>query len=160
MKKMLILAFAALALVGCATSDYSTYAKAQTDAARHESEAETARIIALAKIAESGDAATKAGAVMALALSGNKTKTTVQAPQNEALAWAQVLSPLAGQGLQGLFSYAQGVRQSDNAVKTEGIRYGTMSNIAGAGIAAAAKDPLVVRPEIVTPTVVEVPSTQ
>ena len=155
MKKLILAAFAALALVGCATSDYGTYAKAQTEAAKHESDAETARIIALAKIAESGDAATKAGAVMALALSGNKTKTTVQAPQNEALAWAQVLSPLAGQGLQGLFSYKLGVVQSNNAVQTEGIRYGTMSNIAGAGIAGASKDPVIVPPCVITEAVIQ-----
>jgi len=155
MKKLILVAFAALALVGCATSDYGTYAKAQADAARHESEAETARIIALAKVAESGDAATKAGAVMALALSGNKTKTTVQAPQNEALDWAQVLSPLAGQAVQGLFSYKLGVVQSNNSVQTEGIRYGTMSNIAGAGIAGAAKDPVIVPPCVITEAVIQ-----
>jgi len=133
---------------------YGTYAKAQADAARHESEAETARIIALAKVAESGDAATKAGAVMALALSGNKTKTTVQAPQNEALQWAQVLSPLAGQAVQGLFSYKLGVVQSDNGVKTEGIRYGAMSNIAGAGIEGAGKVTQT-KPCIVTEVVIQ-----
>ena len=154
MKKLILAAFAALALVGCATSDYGTYAKAQTEAAKHESDAETARIIALAKIAESGDAATKAGAVMALALSGNKTKTTVQAPQNEALAWAQVLSPLAGQAVQGFYGLTLGIRQSDNAVKTEGIRWGTMSNIAGAGIEAAGKVEQV-KPCIITEAVIQ-----
>ena len=159
MKKMMI-GFAAVAVVlvsGCATSDYGTYAKAQSEAVRHESDAETARIIALAKIAESGDAATKAGAVMALALSGNKAKTAMQAPQNEALAWAQALSPLAGQAIQGFYGFALGVRQSDNAVRTEGLRWGAVSNISGAGIGAAAKDPVIVesKPCIIIETAIQ-----
>lgn len=142
MKKMILAlaALAVLALAGCSTTQYETYAQAQASSAKAESDAETARIIALSRIAESGDAAAKSSAIMALAMSGvNKTKAAIAAPVNEALQWAQVLSPLAGQGLQGLFSYGLGVRQSDNAVKIEGIRYGAMSNIAGTGIEAAGK---------------------
>jgi hypothetical protein len=157
MKKVIfgLVAVAALALAGCSTTQYETYAQAQATSAKAESDADTARIIALSRIAESGDAAAKSSAIMALAMSGaNKAKTAIAAPVNEALQWAQVLSPLAGQGLQGMFSYRLGVVQSNNAVRTEGIRYNTMSNVAGAGIEAAGKVEQV-KPCIITEAVIQ-----
>jgi len=143
MKKLIIAAFAALALVGCASTNYDAYAKSHADVAN-------TRIVGLTKIAESGDPSTKAAVAMAIALTSNN----LQAPQNEALQWAQVLSPLAGQAIQGFYGLTLGIRQSDNAVKTEGIRWGTMSNIAGAGIEAAGKVEQV-KPCIITEAVIQ-----
>jgi hypothetical protein len=87
----------ALALTGCASTDYDSYAKAQGEIARAKSDADTARYTALSEIAKTGTESAKIAAVMALALgSGSTTQATqqVQAPQaSQALQWAQVLVP-------------------------------------------------------------------
>ena len=95
MKYLLIIL--ALALTGCASTDYDSYAKAQGEVARAKSDADTARYTALSEIAKTGTESAKIAAVMALALgSGSTTQATqqVQAPQaSQALQWAQVLVP-------------------------------------------------------------------
>jgi len=156
MKKMIALAFAALALSGCNEAEYKAYSDAKTAVTKSAGEQEVAKLIGLTKVAESTtDPAVKMAAVMAIMQSLKQNAPDVALPQNTALQWAQVLSPLASQGLSGLFSYKLGVVQSNNAVVTEGIRYGTMSNIAGAGIAGAAKDPVIVPPCVITETVIQ-----
>lgn len=157
MKKVILLALAAvfLALGGCA-SNQGYYEAVKADIQQRE--ATQARTdTAIVGLASNGDAQAKGMAMMYFALknAGAKSGTAIAPPVNEALQWAQVLSPLAGQGLSGLFSYKLGVVQSNNNVATEGIRYGTMSNIAGAGIAGAAKDPVIVPPCVITEAVIQ-----
>lgn len=140
MKKLIIVAFAALALVGCNEAEYKAYSDAKTAIAKSAGEQEVARLIGLTKMAEgTTDPAVKMAAVMAIMQSVKQNAPDVALPQNSALQLVQAITPLASVGLQGLFSYKLGVVQSDNGVKTEGIRYGTMSNIAGAGIEGAGK---------------------
>jgi hypothetical protein len=89
--KRIIIAVAALSLAACATN-YDAYAKAQESIVKAQSDAETARLVALARIAETGDASTRIAAVMTLAFTGNRGGTMqMAAPQNMALEWAKVL---------------------------------------------------------------------
>jgi len=87
----------ALALTGCASTDYDAYAKAQGEIARAKSEADTARYSALSKIAEGGTDSARIAAVMALALGGGSQSQPVQAVQapapSQALQWAGILVP-------------------------------------------------------------------
>jgi hypothetical protein len=87
----------ALALTGCASTDYDAYAKAQGEIARAKSEADTARYSALSKIAEGGTDSARIAAVMALALGGGSQSQPVQAVQapaaSQALQWASILVP-------------------------------------------------------------------
>jgi len=156
MKKIAFVAVAAMVLMfgGCA-SNHGYYEAVKADI-QQRSETQARTDTAIVGLAANGDAQAKGMAMMYFALknAGAKAESAIAPPVNEALEWARVLSPLAGQGLQGLFSYALGVRQSDNAVKTEGIRYGAMSNIAGAGIEAAGKVTQI-KPCIVTEAVIQ-----
>ena len=153
MKKSLIILTAALSLTGCATN-YDDYAKAQTDIATAQSAAETARLVALARIAETGDASAKIGAVMALAFSGQRPTTQLQAPSDPALEWARILVP-GLTNLAGIVVNAQVTKHSsDNAVRMQEVNMGAVKDVAVKGIDAAAKDPV-----IVEPVIVEVPAT-
>lgn len=154
MNRFFLLIALALALTGCATN-YDAYAKAQTDIATAQSNAETARLLALAKIAEQGDATAKTAAVMALALTGNRGAVTqLQAPSDPALEWARILVPSLT-NLTGIVVNAQVAKHaSDNAVRSQEVTLGAIKDVATKGIDAAAKDPV-----IVEPFVVEVPTT-
>jgi hypothetical protein len=99
----LILISASLLVTGCANTG-AYYAaidranEAQTQRERAHAASETARYTALMRIAETGDAAAKGAAVMALALSGRHGGASSQValpapPQNEALQWASILVP-------------------------------------------------------------------
>lgn len=155
MKKIVLMAGAALALLfgGCA-SNHGYYEAVKADI-QQRAETQARTDTAIVGLAANGDAQAKGMAMMYFALknAGAKAEAAIAPPVNEALEWARALSPLAGQGLQSILGYKLGVVQSNNAVQFEGIRYGAMSNIAGAGIASASKDPLVVQP-----VVVEVPA--
>lgn len=73
----------------------------------------------------------------------------IQAPVNQSLELLKAVLPTVTQ-LGGIWSNLKlGTIQSNNSVALEGIRYGTLSNIATTGITAASKDPLVVTPEVV-----------
>jgi hypothetical protein len=150
--KRIIALIAALALTGCATN-YGAYAKAQTDIATAQSNAETARLLALAKIAETGDATAKTAAVMALALTGGRGAVQIQAPSDPVMEWARILVP----GITNLWSVVEGNRTarhaSDNAIKMQEVNMGTVGDVASKAIDAAAKDPV-----IVEPFVIEVPA--
>lgn len=141
MKRFILLTVVALAtlLTGCATN-YDAYAKAQTDIATAQSNAETARLLALAKIAEQGDATAKTAAVMALALTGTRGAVTqLQAPSDPALEWARILVP-GMTNLAGIVVNAQVARHaSDNAVRLQEITIGSIRDVAAEGIAAAGK---------------------
>ena len=99
MKRIFLLTVAALALTGCATSDYKNYA----DVHKARAEAEATRYRALASVARnSDDQTTRALAAMALGIGGGSgSSAPVSAPQNEALAWGNLLVNGAT-GLYGL----------------------------------------------------------
>ena len=138
MKRIILILAAGLALTGCATN-YDAYAKAQSEIATAQSNAETARLVALARIAESGDAGAKVGAVMALALSGQRGQTQLQAPGDPVLEWVKAL---AGP-LTNIWSITESSRtarhSSDNSVKTQQITFGALENIAVKGMDEAGK---------------------
>jgi outer membrane lipoprotein SlyB len=140
MKRIITILAAGLTLflTGCATN-YDAYAKAQSEIATAQSNAETARLVALARIAESGDAGAKVGAVMALALSGQRGQTQLQAPGDPVLEWVKALAgPLVN--IWGITENNRTARlASDNAVKTHGITFGTLENIAVTGMEEAGK---------------------
>jgi len=85
MKYLIILI--ALALTGCASDDYTQYAKAQSDIATARANSDAARYQALASIASKGDSASGVAAVMAIALgSGSQQgQQQVAAPQRISL---------------------------------------------------------------------------
>ena len=135
---LLLAAGLALTLTGCATN-YDAYARAQSEIATAQSNAETARLVALARIAESGDAGAKVGAVMALALSGQRGVTQLQAPGDPVLEWVKALAgPIVN--IWGITENNRTARlASDNAVRSQAITFGTLENIAITGMEEAGK---------------------
>ena len=135
----------AVALTGCATTEYESYAKAQADVAKSRADADTARYNALSKIAETGTDSSKIAAVMALALGGNQTQATgnsISAPQpNAALQWASILVPsltnVAGMVINGRVAMAN----ADN-----NARIAESTNSAFLGIAGKIQAPVVAAP--------------
>lgn len=132
--KLLALIFAALALVGCASTDYAQYSKAQTDiaTARHNADAEKYK--AFAAIAQQGDATAKVAAVMAMAMGqgGSGAQNTLQAPQaNEALQWAGILVPGLTQVAGIAANMRVGIAQSNNAARVAESTNSTFAGIAG-----------------------------
>lgn len=117
--KIIVITFslAALALSGCASTEYTQYAKAQTDiaTARHNADAEKYK--AFAAIAGQGDATAKVAAVMAMAMGGGQTgPTQISAPQaSQALQWASILVPGLTQVAGMRYQHLSNVTQSNNA---------------------------------------------
>ena len=137
--KRILIALAVLSLTACATN-YDAYAKAQSEIAAAQSNAETSRLVALARIAESGDAGAKIGAVMALAFSGQRGAVThLQAPGDPILEWVKALAgPLTN--VWGIVESNRTARHSsDNAVKTHESTMGTLGSIAITGMEEAGK---------------------
>lgn len=99
MKKLILVA--ALALAGCATGEYNQYTAAQVQIQKYKSDAETARVQALAAIATNGDATARVAAVMALQFSQQAQPTqqivAPRSPGETALQWASILVPTLGQ---------------------------------------------------------------
>lgn len=119
--KRLILIICALALTGCASTEYAQYSKAQTDIAAAKSASDTARYQALASIAKDGDGASKVAAVMALALGGTAQTPAAQiaAPQrSDALMWASILVPGITQAYAIGKSADVAINSSNNATAT------------------------------------------
>ena len=125
MKKLLALAFA-VALAGCASPDYSQYAKSAEASS-------VARSQALAEIAKSGDSSAKVAAVMALALGqGSGGQNTIQAPQaSQALQWASILVPGLTQVAGMRYNYLSQQTQSNNATALGISTNSTFAGIAG-----------------------------
>ena len=97
--KLAVLAIA-LGLAGCASNDYKLYADTQTKIAQANRDAEIARYQALAKIAETGDSASKVAAVISLNMAAGGGAGPRQVPVNppqtvgdKALQWTSVLLP-------------------------------------------------------------------
>jgi hypothetical protein len=123
----------ALALTGCASTDYDRYAKAQTDmaTARHNADAEKYK--AFAAIATSGDSTSKVAAVMAMAMGGNSgAQNAIQAPQaSQALQWASILVPGLTQVAGMRYNYLSQQTASNNATALGASTNATMLGIAG-----------------------------
>jgi len=123
MKILLTLIFAALALTGCANTEYSQYAKSAEASS-------VARSKALSDIAASGDSSAKVAAVMALAMGAGNAQLQAPAP-NSVLQWAQVLVPGLTQVMGMRYQYLSTVTQSNNAAATAQSTNSTFSGIAG-----------------------------
>lgn len=134
-----IAAVAALFLAGCAT-DMSRYYAAHEKAI----EADNNAVMALAAAAAQGNQ----GAIVALALRQGQAGK-IAPPQDKALQWASILVP----GLTNLYSIQQGTRVNlaniEATTERYGMTMGAFGTLAGQGIDAAAKDPLVIQPTIV-----------
>lgn len=158
-KSLLVIAIGTVFLAGCATSrldpNYAARLQAQSSieqvraqAELEHAKAETARMVALQKIGESGDTQARQFAVFALAVAGNSGKgsgSSQSAPLppppdsngEVALKWAQVISgPVAMLG-SGYFGYKLGVAQSNNQAATTIAGYNTFGSMATSGYTAA-----------------------
>lgn len=131
--KTLIL-ITALALTGCGTTQYEAYAKAQGDIAKANADAQTERYKALSKVAESGTDTARVAAVVALAIGGNSQSQPtqqVQAPQNEALAWASILAPTLTNIASMAVNAKVAAHSADNAARVAESTNATFAAIAG-----------------------------
>jgi hypothetical protein len=119
--KTLLAVFLALALTGCASTEYVQYAKTQEAIAVAKGNADAAKYKAMSDIALSGDSAAKVAAVMAMALGqgGASQGPQIAAPApNAALQWASILVPSITQ-MYGIRANADvAMRSSDNAAST------------------------------------------
>jgi len=132
MKYLIILI--ALALTGCASDDYTQYAKAQSDIATARANYDAARYQALASIASKGDSASGVAAVMAIALgSGSQQgQQQVAAPQrSDALQWAAILVPGLTQAYAIAKSADVAINSSNNAYLTSAATTSAFVGIAG-----------------------------
>ena len=89
MKRIFLALAIVLTFTGCASTDYAQYASIHVE----RSKTEAARYDALASVARnSDDQTTRALAAMALGIGGSSgSSAPVSAPQNEALAWGNLL---------------------------------------------------------------------
>ena len=133
MKTVLTLILVALALTGCASTEYAQYSKAQTDIATARHAADAAKYKAMSDIAASGDSAAKVAAVIAMAMGvSSGVQNTVQAPQaSQALQWAQVLVPGLTQVAGMRYNYLSQQTQSNNATALGISTNATFAGIAG-----------------------------
>ena len=137
---------AAIALSGCASTEYQEYAKAQADIARARADADTARYMALSKVAESGTDGAKIAAVMALALGGGTSAqpqgNAISAPQaSNALQWASILVPSLTNVAGMAFNARVAMANADN-----NARISESTNSAFLGIAGKIQAPVVAAP--------------
>jgi hypothetical protein len=133
----IIAIFAALVLTGCATN-YDAYVAAQKEIIAAQSQAETNRLLALTRIAESGDASAKGAAVMAIALSASKTApVSLRPPESAAMEWARILVPAATNLYGARLGYGIQKMQIASEESKYGLTLDTLGGIAGQGIDAA-----------------------
>lgn len=170
----IVIAFAAALLTGCSTS--GDYYKSvdnsnlrNVELAQAHAQAETARYQALARIAETGDSASRVAAAMALAMGGQGLRAQAAVAQplpNEALQWASVLVPGVTQSLGIYYSARTSMNASDNATALGINTNGTFAQFASeinspvvvkqpAPLVVEQPAPVIVRPEIVNPVVVD-----
>ena len=139
MKRNAIFLVVALFLAGCAT-DMSKYYEVQAKAI----EADNNAVMALAAAAATGHD----GAIVALALR-KSAAAQIAVPQDKALAWASILLPTAT-NLYGINrNTTVQLANIDATTERYGLTMGAFGTLAGQGIDAAAKDPLIVQPTIV-----------
>lgn len=104
--------------VGCASASGSDYYEAIRKTAEAQALASEAKYRALAQVAASGDGQAASAAVMAIALSQDKT-VTPQYVESTALKWAQVLTPTVGTLGLGLIQAGVSKNASNNASKVQ-----------------------------------------
>ena len=138
MKTILALVLAVF-LTGCAT-DMSKYYEVQGKAI----EADNNAVMALAAAAATGNQ----GAIMALALR-KSAAGSIAVPQDKAMAWASILIPSLTNVYGINRNAAISMKQIDAEVAQYGLTMGTLGSIAGQGIEAASKPPVIVEPFVV-----------
>ena len=127
-----------LALVGCASTDYTKYSETQITIARYKAESEKARYAVLAEIVKKGDPTASVAAVMSMQMNmgGNAQEQRLEAPRSsgdDALKWASLLIPTAVQGF-GIYANARvATTQSNNATTTALSTNSTFASIANTG---------------------------
>jgi hypothetical protein len=131
-----IAAVAALLLTGCA-ADMGRYYEVQAKAI----EADNNAVMALAAAAAGGHD----GAIMALALR-KSAAGQIAVPQDKALAWASVLLPTGASLAQGYWGKQIQERSIEADTARYGMTLGTLGVMAGQGIDAAAKPPVIIGP--------------
>lgn len=115
---MSIIFLSMFANVGCASASGSDYYEAIRKTAEAQALASEAKYRALAQVAASGDGQAASAAVMAIALSQDKT-VTPQYVESTALKWAQVLTPTVGTLGLGLIQAGVSKNASDNAATVQ-----------------------------------------
>lgn len=134
--RITIAALLAVALTGCASTEYRAYADAQIAVATARAEADKARYQALASIAQTGSDAARVAAVMSLQLVA-PTQTPqmgLQAPKSTGetmLQWASVLLPTATQAYAIGKNASVQIESSRNAAATAQSTNATFLGIAG-----------------------------
>ena len=127
-----------LALVGCASTDYTKYSETQVAIARYKAESEKARYAVLAEIVKKGDPTASVAAVMSMqmGMGGNAQDQRLEAPRSsgdDMLKWASLLVPTAVQGF-GIYANAKvATTQSNNATTTALSTNSTFASIANTG---------------------------
>jgi len=127
-----------LALVGCASTDYTKYSETQVAIARYKAESEKARYAVLTEIVKKGDPTASVAAVMSMqfGMGGNAQEQRLEAPRSsgdDALKWASLLIPSAVQGF-GIYANAKvATTQSNNATTTALSTNSTFASIANTG---------------------------
>lgn len=131
--KLAIITLAALALTGCASTEYAQYTSTQQAIAASRAQSDTARYQALAQIAATGSDSARVAAVMALALGGGQTQATqIAAPQpNQALQWASILVPAVTQAYAIGKNAEVAIASSNNAMLTSSATTSAFVGIAG-----------------------------
>jgi len=104
--------------VGCASASGSDYYEAIRKTAEAQALASEAKYRALAQVAASGDGQAASAAVMAIALSQDKT-VAPQYVESSALKWAQVLTPTVGTLGLGLIQAGVSKNASNNAAQVQ-----------------------------------------
>lgn len=146
--KYFLIPILAIALTGCASTDYKLYAEATSDieVAKHNAEAEKYK--AIAAIGSSGTEAAKVAAIMSLTMGGNQNQQqgiNLRAPEtagDTALRWASIVVPTLMQGY-GIHATTQlGMRASDN-----GVLVSQSTNNAFVGMAGKIQAPVTVLPQ-------------
>lgn len=136
--KLAVLAIA-LGLAGCASNDYRLYADTQMKIAQANRDAEIARYQALAKIAETGDSASKVAAVISLNMAGGGAgprQVPVNPPQSlgdKALQWTSVLLPSLTQFYSINANRQVAITQSNNATAVAQSTNSTFAAMNAAG---------------------------
>ena len=138
MKYLLI----ALLLTGCATEDYSQYAKSAEASS-------VARSQALAKIAESPDTTAKVAAVMALSMGNNQIAPP---PQNQLLQWLSIIVPSLTQAYGIRMNAIMSMAASENTTKTAITTNEAFVSIAGK-IQAPVVNPTIIPPVVIIPVI-------
>jgi len=126
-----------LALVGCASTDYTKYSETQVAIARYKAESEKARYAVLTEIVKKGDPTASVAAVMSMQMGmGTPQEQRLEAPRSsgdDMLKWASLLVPTAVQGF-GIYANARvATTQSNNATTTALSTNSTFASIANTG---------------------------